>query len=141
MELYSPERVVGMAKQMGMPGGWSLDLTTVDDLGNPWDFTQVAMRNKPFRLLKEQTPSIVIGSPPCTEMSQFTNLNFPRMDPQEVARRRKLAAAHVRFCLYLYKKQLRAGRYFLLEHPHGATSWKMSEVVDLAKDDGVLKIR
>ena len=37
-EVYSPPRVTATAREMGMKGGWALDLTTDDDQGRPWDF-------------------------------------------------------------------------------------------------------
>ena len=42
-EVYSPPRVVAMAKQMGLRQGWSLDLTTNDTDGRRWDFNHVEM--------------------------------------------------------------------------------------------------
>ena len=45
-EIYSPERVTQHAKQAGLEPGWSLDLTTTDVDGRPWDFTKVEMRNR-----------------------------------------------------------------------------------------------
>ena len=39
-EVYSPPRVVPVARQMGLIGGSSLDITTTDDNGEPWDFSQ-----------------------------------------------------------------------------------------------------
>ena len=43
----------------------------------------------------------------------------------------KDAKAHIKFCVSLYEIQIRAGRYFLHEHPAGASSWKMKEMTKL----------
>ena len=37
-EIFSPPRVVPVARLEGLPGGWSLDLTSVDSRGRAWDF-------------------------------------------------------------------------------------------------------
>ncbi len=37
-EIYSPPRIACKATEMGLRGGWSLDLTTTDVDGNRWDF-------------------------------------------------------------------------------------------------------
>ena len=42
-ELYSQPRAIRMAENMGLRAGWSLDLTTCDDQGRPWDSNDVNM--------------------------------------------------------------------------------------------------
>ena len=37
-EVYSPPRIVAMALKFGLRAGFSLDITTDDDTGMPWDF-------------------------------------------------------------------------------------------------------
>ena len=50
VEVCSPERVTKVAESMGLNAGWSLDLTTSDENGRPWDFDCVHMRNKAARM-------------------------------------------------------------------------------------------
>jgi hypothetical protein len=38
-EVFSPPRVVKMPHELGLKGGWSLDITTCDEQGIPWDFS------------------------------------------------------------------------------------------------------
>ena len=45
-EVYSPPRVVPIARQRGHPGGWSLDLTTRDSEGRSWDFDCMGTRRR-----------------------------------------------------------------------------------------------
>ena len=47
------------------------------------------------------------------------------------------AEGHVRFCTLLYRHQLRNGLHFLHEHPWGASSWRMTEIVEIADDPRV----
>ena len=42
-EAYSPARVTGMAEQMGLAFGLAMDLTTCNQLGNPWGFNNAVM--------------------------------------------------------------------------------------------------
>ena len=43
----------------------------------------------------------------------------------------------MKFVIELYKQQIEAGRWFLHEHPAGATSWGMGEVRRLMEMEGV----
>ena len=43
-EVYSPPRLVRVAEALGLGSGFSLDLTTADADGTPWDFTQEKAR-------------------------------------------------------------------------------------------------
>ena len=47
------------------------------------------------------------------------------------------AMRHLRFCLELYRYQVRMGRKFLHEHPATAKSWKLPMVQELLKMEGV----
>jgi hypothetical protein len=38
-EVFSSPRVVEMVHEVGLQGGWSLDIITVDERGEPWDFS------------------------------------------------------------------------------------------------------
>ena len=48
-EIYSPPRVVPEAVRQGLKGGLSMDLTTCDENGVPWDFSKLEQRNKAIR--------------------------------------------------------------------------------------------
>ena len=67
-EVYGPERVTRVAEQYGFKPGWSLDFTTTDEHGRPWNFDCLYMRNKVVRRLLEDKLMLVIGSPMCTEI-------------------------------------------------------------------------
>ena len=121
-ELYSPLRVVEMAKSMGLRAGWSLDLTTIDEAGRPWDFNHVEMRSKAIRKVLTDKPRLLIGSPMCTAFSCMNNINYKRMPPEEVQQRMEHGRRHLEFCTKLYEIQWREGRHFLHEHPQVATS-------------------
>ena len=64
-EVYSPPRVVPHAERQGFQPGWSLDLTTPTPEGLPWDFSLLSRRAEARKLVQEQKPLLLIGSPMC----------------------------------------------------------------------------
>ena len=80
-EVFSPKRVNEFASEYELAEGWSLDLTTCDEKGRPWNFSDPKMRNKAARRVIRDEPTIIIGSPPCICFSQLMRINWSRMDP------------------------------------------------------------
>jgi hypothetical protein len=136
-EIYSPPRVVALAKRYGLREGFSLDLTTQDENGNPWDFEDPEQRAKAKALVLETKPWLLIGSPPCTFFSILQNWNHGKMDPEKYQRELRRAMTHLEFCIELYHIQIQHGRYFLHEHPNTATSWKTDCISRLLIDESV----
>jgi molybdopterin-biosynthesis enzyme MoeA-like protein len=69
-EMYSPPRVTAELKRSQhlyrhLIPGFALDLTVLDEDGVPWDFNSLDKREKARRIVREQKPSMVIGSPAC----------------------------------------------------------------------------
>lgn len=140
-EVYSPPRITTKAKQMGLAAGWSLDLTTVDENGRPWDFDCVHMRNKVARKVMPDQPMILIGSPMCTEFCSWMNLNHKRMLKEVVQERPRKARVHLEFCAKLYLMQAHHGRYFLHEPPLSATSWQEPCIHNILGKHAVLHVK
>eukprot|EP00973_Karenia_brevis_P029836 4115389-Karenia_brevis.AAC.1 len=65
-EVYSPPRIAPVAHAAGMSKGWSLDLTTADDQGRPWDFDDPQCRDRARELVDRTKPALLVGSPMCT---------------------------------------------------------------------------
>ena len=78
-EVFSPPRIthaMRLVPDIDLVPGFALDLTTCDpDDGMPWDFDVKAKRDKARRLLQEQRPLFIIGSPDCTAFSSWQVLN------------------------------------------------------------------
>ncbi len=68
-EIYSPERVAKVAAKFGLRAGSSFDLT------NGWDFNIAEHRRKAWSKIKDESPYMLIGSPPCTYFSMLQELN------------------------------------------------------------------
>jgi len=144
-EVYSPPRVTEMLKSLPslrLIPGFALDLTTLDESdGMPWDFRIAEKRRRAAALVTVQKPMLVVGSPSCKEFCSWQALNDYKRDPEEVRRLRVEAELHMNFVAELYKIQHAAGRYFLHEHPWQASSWKLDSMQEVAKLDGVMKVR
>jgi len=138
-EIYSPPRVTEAARRLnlGLTPGFAFDLTTVDENGKAWDFDDVSRRQEARRRLRIQRPMFLIGSPMCTAFSSWQHLNATRRDPGIVHREWVRAMVHLRFVCELYQEQVDAGRYFLHEHPAGATSWAEACIQELLSQPGV----
>lgn len=57
-EVYRQPRVVPVAKAMGLSGGSSMDITTVDETGRPLEFNCVNMGNKVVRRVHEEATCV-----------------------------------------------------------------------------------
>ena len=100
-----------------------MDLVTEKDDGSRWDFSKSEDRQAAWDLVIRDEPDWIIGSPPCTNFCLLNvGLNFPKMDPDEVARRVKEGLVHLKFVCQLYRHQNRKGKWFLHEHPNAALS-------------------
>ena len=139
-EMFSPERVVQVAKKMGLSPGSSMDLTT------GWDFTKEEHRRKAWNRVRSEDPELIIGSPPCTFFSMLQELckavygNKPGW-LAKFERGKAEAIEHVNFCCSLYEYQLRRGKHFLHEHPWSAKSWILSRVVRLLENPAVTLVQ
>ena len=144
-EIYSPPRVTAEIRRgrwKHLAPGVALDLTVVDPLdGQPWNFDSAEKRERARRLLREQKPLLLIGSPMCTAFSTWQALNRFRSDcPEQYDRARIAATVHMDFVASLYEEQISGSRYFLHEHPLGASSWELKSIEILLKTPGVQRV-
>ena len=136
-EVYSPPRIAAQGESQGMKGGWSLDLTTVNDAGERWDFNDPKKRAQAKKLVQERKPRMLIGSPMCTAFSALQTLNRGAYSQGEWNEWVRQAIIHLDFCCELYEIQVRRGDYFLHEHPATATSWSLPRIRRVASMKGV----
>ena len=121
-EVCFPPRTVEFAKQHGLVEGWSLDLTTANELGGLWDFSSDCLRNNALHKVKVDQPMFIIGSPVCTNFSVMINPAWGEMSEAERQRRMIHVRSHLNVCFEVCKAQRHAGRYILHEHAFAATS-------------------
>ena len=92
------------------------------------------MKKKAEKLLDETKPDLLVGSPMCTKFSSWQRISRRRTkDPRRLKQERAEAVKHLEFVCHLYKKQAKAGRWFLHEHPAQADSWGEQCVRDVMK--------
>ena len=129
-----------MSSQNGMrlKPGWSLDLTrTNPSTGEAWNLADPKVQAQVMRIVTEDKPLFVTGSAPCTAFSQMQNISRAKRDPKIVERELEDGRRHLKFCTRLYVLQLQNGRFFVHEHPSGASSWREPCMMELAGQDGV----
>ena len=139
-EIYSVPRVSEWCEKYNLTPGWALDKLTLDSNNENRDFDFNEIRDKARKLLKRTKPRLLIGSPMCTFFSKLMAMNWKNMDPDDAKKKWQTAVSHLVFCIELYKIQMNAGRLFLHEHPDGASSWGVKEMMELLADPRVIKV-
>ena len=135
MDVFSPPRLVPEATRQGLQASVSLDKTTW------WDADVAEDRLELQRLLGSHRPGMLMMSPECRMFSILTrNCNLPKMDPLLVQIQMSQAVSHVDLCMELATQQCEAGRYFVLEHPAGASSWKLPSVQRVLQRADVFRV-
>ena len=129
----------GPRRNLNLVGLNAFDMRTTKPDGDTWDFSRQADRRLARRILEEQKPDWVIGSPPCTAFSIWNvAMNYPKaVDQQAVQDAIAAGRRHLRFVISIYWKQVKNGRHFLHEHPATAVSWKDEAMLRLMKFPGV----
>ena len=143
-EVYSPPRVTSMLNDLrrhGLAAGFALDITCVDeDDGRPWDLSIPEKQAKALNKLRREKPLFLIGSPCCREFSTWQALNAARGDAAAYAARKKDAEKHLEFVCTMYREQAEHGRYYLHEHPAGASSWSVPCIENVMAMPGTNRI-
>jgi len=124
LEVYSPPRVAQAAAilaDLEIDPGLSLDITTCDEFGVPWDFNKKSMRAKARRRFDEQGLGLFVGSPMGTAYSAWQRISKIR-SPIEHKKKLREARVHRKFVCELYELQMRRGKLLLHEHPDQARS-------------------
>ena len=77
-ELYGQGRMLKMANNMRdviVDGLNARDLITNRPDGLPWDFNDDNKRKRAMKMLKDQQPTLLVGSPMCRAFSLLQGLN------------------------------------------------------------------
>ena len=109
--------------------------------GEPWDFNRREKREKALNMVQSQEPYILVGSSMCTAFCTWMALNRAKSKNTLALRRAyRQAVRHMEFVSMLYREQASNGRYFLHEHPAGASSWSLDCIKDLWEMPGVERV-
>ena len=91
----------------------SMDITTVNEQGVQWDFTDVEMRNETFRKIVAKKPFLLMGAHPCASWSLKSNASWSRMTQREKDDELHRARVHMQFVCRMYKLQHDEGSVLL----------------------------
>ena len=127
IEVCSQPRVTLAAEKIGgVRPGASLHITTQDEDGRKWDFSELEMRNRAVRKILNEKPLVLVTSPVCADWISETDASCVKRGIKEKRRRVDQSAMHLNFVCNLHMLQHQAGRYFIHEQPRSATSWEAS---------------
>ena len=107
-EVYSPPRVVTDAEVAGLRGEFSLDLTAPAPGGSVQDLSKHHCRRRALELVQSQRPYLVIGSPPCTALSNLQYMNRGRPGGNE--KEQRTSAVHLSCSCRLIREEPSQGR-------------------------------
>ena len=105
VEAYGTGRIVEHAnnilRKLNIKGLAAFDLKTSKEDGTPWNFSKASDRKSAILYIRENKPSWLVGSPPCTAFSQLQGLNFKKMHPDRVKAILKEGRRHLHFVISL----------------------------------------
>ena len=129
-----------MASKLGWSAGSSMDVTRLDEDGEPWDLSKEHIQRKALKKWEEEKPWLLTASPPCTMFCVLQNLSLHKRDAQEVSEQMEAAIKHLGFAVFLCLKQAAEGRKFMLEHPASASSWQLVLMNKLLMTHGARRV-
>lgn len=112
-----------------------MDLKTLKPNGQAWGFDRHEDRVLAGKMVREQRPTWIISSPPCTVFSSWNHDNNVFLDTEQREARMQTGRPHLMSAMELCRHQLAMGQRFANEQPAGATSWNEKAVQVQAKDD------
>ena len=121
---------------MGLNPGFAVDLQTGWDLDDP-NHSRLRSWTK---LIEDQDPFLLTGSPRCDPFSILRSLNRDYINTPKNVEARKRGVRHLHVCVERYRKRHEQGKYFLHEHPATADSWDDSTVRALQALEGVYTV-
>ena len=134
-EVYSPPRVLPVARADGLLGNLSLDILT------GWDSNQEHLRNLAKDAFVALQISVLILSPPCAIFSELQRLwNIKKMSKETFNKKWSDGMVHLNFAMELATLQLKRGAYFIFEHPWKASSWETPTVKAVLTQPGVMVV-
>ena len=126
VELYSPPRV--LAKTILPLAILTIGFLSFDIL-NGWNFDNEDVVQISLDILRLQTVYFCYMSPPCTMFSELQRLwNYKRLGTEKWKIRWGIAVSYIDHCMAAALIQIEKRQFFMFEHPHRASSWKLPSV-------------
>eukprot|EP00435_Cladocopium_sp_Y103_P043787 s1055_g12.t1 len=133
MEVFSPPRFAPVVESLGFQAR-SYDLKTGYDLATASD------RKRVEDDLVNNSPDLLVLSPPCTHEGGWFHLNGSKMDRLEYLQVCARSRSYIRWCCKLFRMQVALGGRAAFEHPTGAKTWTYSEMQNLLKRYTTVKL-
>ena len=114
----------------------SMDITTLNEQGVQWDFTNVEMRNQAYKKIIAGKTYLLVGAHPCANWRLKSNASWSRITQREKDDELHRARVHMQFVCRMYKLQHDEGRYFLHEHCQGELLWRKDCVEEFQEMTG-----
>ena len=132
MEVFSPLRIAPECMKLGLTVGPSVDQRTGFDLSNDSDRARV------LALVHQLRPRVLMACAPCSMFSSLNRMwNFKNMSPQTKQPKIMVANTLFEYGMLLCRVQANGDRFYLHEHPGGASSWhKQSAQVFIEQTKG-----
>ena len=111
-EVYSPHRFSARAHEFQLRPGFAADLEELKPDGKPWNLENRGDIAELKKLIDEQDPYLLTGSPPCDPFSALQNINRAKLgwSEEECERRRQAGRHHLLVSIQCYWKQMSRGR-------------------------------
>ena len=93
-EVYSPKRFTALAHQYKLRPGFAVDLCETKANGEHWNLNKPADVEELFRLIDQDEPLLITGSPPCHLFSKLQAISWNKIPP-EIRERRMTEAPHI----------------------------------------------
>lgn len=132
MEIFSAPRIVPQTQKLGLAGIRSMDIST------GWDLLKEDVVTTAFEDICRRRPTVVVISPPCTAFSKMQYTNWNKANRNESIARAVAGIRLLDVAMWVAQLQITAGRFFVFEHPEGATSWDRPAVLGIKNMPGVV---
>ena len=132
-EIFCKDRYSSRAHEFRLHPGFACDLSTGWDLNNP------AEAEAALAKVDSDEPALLVTTPICTPFSAM--MRWCGIDPAKLEENLKEGRRHLSISMAACKKQHLAKRFFLHEHPDGASSWDEDPVQEMLGMDGVFYVK
>ena len=133
MEVFNPGRFTEECHRQGLRLGQQPSF----DFQLGWNVFKEDHLDHFWKILCRDDPYMVILSPECRAFSLLVQTNWARMDPKVVLAIQEAGLDMWFFAIQVARHQIKRGHKFLLEHPQGASSWKLNTTELLIQEPDV----
>ncbi len=134
LEIYGGEAgVTKLAIRRRLRTGANMDIVSGVDL------TKQEHARRLLEYIDVHKPFVVVMGPPCTTFSSWSHFNRV-MNPSDFQVKRVIGEKLANLSALVARRQLEAGRHFLLENPRGSELFKLPSMVKLRRDYDVADV-